>query len=233
MSEMPENWRYIIPLRDGSFTPGKKEVSDTSKLIDKIDMDGKTVLDIGAWDGHFSLISIQKGAKQVTALDTMSRPTIQFIKDHYELDNMEILKDSIYSFDPQKQYDVVLFFGVYYHLSDPVQALINCFRLSKEIVAVEGVMHADELPTMLLLDPYEINPMDDSNIFSLSTAMLKKLGKSYGFRAIFEEDSSADPRFKLNGRGTIVFKRISDEENAYADWSFPIAPLAPVPSNAD
>ena len=38
---MPENWRYIIPLRDGSFTPGKKEVSDTSKLIDKSDMEGK------------------------------------------------------------------------------------------------------------------------------------------------------------------------------------------------
>lgn len=87
--------------------------------------------------------------------------------------------------------------------------------------------------SMLLLGPYEINPMDDSNIFSLSTAMLKKLGKSYGFHAIFEEDSSADPPFKLNGRGTIVLKRISDEENAYADWSFPIAPLAPVPNNAD
>jgi len=228
MTEMPENWRYIIPLRDGSFTPGTKEVSSTSKLIDKIDMAGKEVLDVGAWDGHYSLIAAQKGAKLVTALDIMSRATIQFIKEHYELDNMEIVQGSIYHFDPQKQYDVVLFYGVYYHLSDPVQALINCFRLSKDIVAVEGVMHKDKLPTMLLLDPGEIAPMDTSNIFSLSTTMLKKLGRSCGFHAMFEEDRSTDPRFRLGGRGTIVFKRDTYTENAYADWSFPVAPLAPI-----
>ena len=231
MTEMPQNWRYIIPLKDGSFTPGKKEVATTSKLIDKIDMAGKDVLDVGAWDGHFSLIAAQKGARQVTALDIMSRPTIEFIKAHYELDNLEILQGSIYSFDPRKQYDVVLCYGVYYHLSDPVQALINCFRLAKEIVAIEGVMHKDELPTMVLLDPGEIAPADTSNIFSLSTAMLKKLGRSYGFHAIFEEDHSTDRRFGLGGRGTIIFKRVTNEENAYADWSFPVAPITPITSD--
>ena len=48
------------------------------------------------------------------------------------------------------------------------------------------------------------------------------------FHAVFEEDRSTDPRFRLGGRGTIVFKRDTHAENAYADWSFPVAPLAPI-----
>ena len=227
MKEMPEKWRYIMPLRDGSLTPGRIEHTENSKLVHRIDFRDKDVLDVGCWDGPFTLIALQKGAKEVTCIDTVVRPTIQFIKDHYEFKNMYIKQASVYDFNPRRKYDVVLFFGVYYHLSDPVQALINCFRLSNDIVAVEGVMHNDDLPSMLLLDPFEIATSDKSNIFSLSGGMIKKLARLCGFEAIFEEGGQADPRCQLGGRGTIVFKKSAEEGEMYPDWIFPVSPIKP------
>ena len=138
---------------------------------------------------------------------------------------MHIKEASIYNFNPEERYDVVLFFGVYYHLSDPVQALINCFRLSHDIVAVEGVMHSDDLPTMLLLNPFEIAADDNSNIFSLSGELIKKLALLCGFEPVFEEGGQADPRSQLGGRGTIIFKRREPEREMYPDWIFPISPI--------
>jgi hypothetical protein len=70
---------------------------------------------------------------------------------------------------------------------------------------------------MLLLDPGEISSVDSSNIFSLSMAMLKKLASSCGFHAMYEEDHSSDPRFRLGGRGAIIFNRVTNNENAYTD----------------
>jgi tRNA (mo5U34)-methyltransferase len=225
VEQMPNNWRFKIRLRDGSVTPGRIEASETSKLIDKIDMQGKEVLDVGAWDGHFGVISLQKGAREVTCLDIVIRPTIKFIKAHFQFEHMHLVKGSIYDFNPHRQYDVVLFYGVFYHLSDPVQALTNCFRLSREIVAVEGVMHKDDLPSMILLAPNEIAPGDNSNIFSLSTSMITKLARTCGFEPIFEQGGTADPRSQLGRRGAMVFIRTHLDEKKYADWSFPIAPI--------
>jgi SAM-dependent methyltransferase len=228
MTEMPDNWRFIITLRDGSKTPGRIEVASNSKLIDKINFEEKYVLDVGAWDGHFSVIAMQRGARSVTSLDIVIRPTLKFIKAHFEFDRMQLERGSIYQYSPGRQFDVVLFYGVYYHLSDPVQSLINCFRLSRDVVAVEGLMHEDDVPSMILLNPGEIAPNDNSNIFSLSGTMIKKLAKTCGFEAEYEMGGKADPKTQLGRRGTIVFRRREPEQQKYANWSFPIAPIEEV-----
>jgi tRNA (mo5U34)-methyltransferase len=60
-------WYHTIDLGNGVVTKGRS-VQDTS--VDVLpDVAGKTVLDIGAWDGKFSFLSEQLGASRVVALD--------------------------------------------------------------------------------------------------------------------------------------------------------------------
>jgi tRNA (mo5U34)-methyltransferase len=61
-------WCHSINLGDGIVTPG---LSKTKPLSDRElpDLSGKSVLDIGAWDGLNSFLAEQKGAARVVALD--------------------------------------------------------------------------------------------------------------------------------------------------------------------
>jgi tRNA (mo5U34)-methyltransferase len=61
-------WYHTIDLGGGIVTPGQ---SDTTPLDgDRFpDVKGKTVLDIGAWDGYYSFEAEKRGASRIVALD--------------------------------------------------------------------------------------------------------------------------------------------------------------------
>ncbi len=92
------------------------------------DLTGKTVLDIGAWDGFFSFECERRGAKRVLAIDTFAWDT--YGKDGFLLAH-ETLKSRV---EHQRcaaedintslgTFDLVLFLGVFYHLRSPIQVL--------------------------------------------------------------------------------------------------------------
>ncbi len=60
-------WYHTIDLGNGVVTKGIS-VQETSAAVIP-DVAGKSVLDIGAWDGKFSFLAEQKGASRVVALD--------------------------------------------------------------------------------------------------------------------------------------------------------------------
>jgi tRNA (mo5U34)-methyltransferase len=65
-------WWHSIDLGDGVVTPGHKPLAVLEDELDSIqlpDVTGKTVLDIGAWDGYFSFAAERQGARRVVALD--------------------------------------------------------------------------------------------------------------------------------------------------------------------
>jgi len=93
------------------------------------DLTGKTVLDIGAWDGFFSFECERRGAKRVLAIDTYSWDN--YGKDGFLLAH-EMLKSKVESrrcaaedIDPAVlgTFDLVLCLGVFYHLRSPIQVL--------------------------------------------------------------------------------------------------------------
>jgi tRNA (mo5U34)-methyltransferase len=64
-------WWHSIDLGDGIVTPGRKgaeQLAGELATMQLPDLRGKTVLDIGAWDGYFSFTAERLGAR-VTALD--------------------------------------------------------------------------------------------------------------------------------------------------------------------
>src|SRR5881296_1829654 len=64
-------WWHTIDLGGGVITPG---ASDNLKTLPKLGLperlDGKAVLDIGAWDGFFSFEAERRGASRVLATDS-------------------------------------------------------------------------------------------------------------------------------------------------------------------
>jgi tRNA (mo5U34)-methyltransferase len=64
-------WWHSIELGDGVVTPGVKPTDANAELaaLHLPDLRGKTVLDIGAWDGLYSFAAERLGAKRVVALD--------------------------------------------------------------------------------------------------------------------------------------------------------------------
>jgi tRNA (mo5U34)-methyltransferase len=65
-------WWHSIDLGDGIVTPGRKSAKQLTRewaALQLPDLRGKTVLDIGAWDGYFSFAAERAGAARVVALD--------------------------------------------------------------------------------------------------------------------------------------------------------------------
>ncbi len=93
------------------------------------DLTGKSVLDIGAWDGFFSFECERRGASRVLAIDTYAwevHGKDGFLLAHSVLNSkVESMRLAAEDLDPQAigQFDVVLFLGVLYHLRSPISVL--------------------------------------------------------------------------------------------------------------
>lgn len=93
--------------------------------FDRIDWRGKSVLDIGCWDGYWSFDAERRGAASVLASDDISqnwaagaglRLAKKLLDSKVEL-NQSL---SIYQLASLgRKFDVILCLGVYYHLVDP------------------------------------------------------------------------------------------------------------------
>jgi len=65
-------WWHSIDLGDGIVTNGLRNGEDLALELEELqlpDLRGRTVLDIGAWDGYFSFEAERRGATRVVALD--------------------------------------------------------------------------------------------------------------------------------------------------------------------
>jgi len=161
-------WWHSIHLGDGFVTPGHKPLSvlqDELACIQLPDVHGKTVLDIGAWDGYFSFAAEQQGASRVVALDYWTWATNPAAivnrtgssavptwdparlpgKEGFEIardtlgSNVESVFADLHVLDPSElgQFDVVLLLGVLYHTRYPVEMLEKVAALTREIMIVE------------------------------------------------------------------------------------------------
>lgn len=169
------------------MTPGQVPVYqlESNYLFDRFDFRGKSVLDIGCWDGYFSFMAEQRGARRVLALDNLSfrwggLDGFNFLYEHFQ-SKVEWREGTVYRL-PEETFDIVLCYGVLYHLSDPLLAAINCFQRAEEFVVFESVMIENPQPALLLLEPpYQQDP---SNVYAPSTGFLEKVAQLNGFKLI-------------------------------------------------
>jgi tRNA (mo5U34)-methyltransferase len=112
----------------------------------RVDFRGKSVLDVGCWDGYWSFYAERRGARSVLATDDVSQNWAAGtgIRLARELLGSRIeINQTVPAYELARlgrKFDVILFLGVFYHLHDPFHALAQIRHCCHEgtVVVVEG-----------------------------------------------------------------------------------------------
>jgi len=142
-------WYHEIDLGNNIVTTGvKKTIQKIKRFGIPEDLEGKTVLDVGAWDGYYSFEAEKRGAKRVLATDYEVWQGIRWgSKAGFELarrvlnSKVEDKLISVFDISPETvgTFDIVLFLGVLYHLKHPLLALEKIFSVTNELAIIETV----------------------------------------------------------------------------------------------
>jgi 2-polyprenyl-3-methyl-5-hydroxy-6-metoxy-1,4-benzoquinol methylase len=112
-------------------------------------LDGRKVLDIGCWTGGTSLLLAAMGA-EVLAIEEVRKyaECVDYLRHAFAIDNLRVECRSLFSLDEERffdRFDLVLYAGVLYHVTDPVLSLRIVFNALRdggqclvETLAVDG-----------------------------------------------------------------------------------------------
>ncbi len=187
-------WFHTLHLPGGIVTPG---AIDSSRLLARLDLPtslaGKTVLDVGAWDGYHSFECAQRGA-QVLATDSYSWGDggwgtqdgfllarralgLEGSVDDQHIDVMDLAPGKIGG-----ARDVALFLGVMYHLKDPVTALERVASCCRELLVLETETALPWLPyPAARIYPGTGLANDHTNWYQYNPSALRGLLEHVGF----------------------------------------------------
>ncbi|HEY8346558.1 MAG TPA: DUF1698 domain-containing protein [Symbiobacteriaceae bacterium] len=179
-------WWHSVPLGDGYTTRGTKPVPLMQELVKwrfPADLTGKTVLDIGANDGGYSVAALLRNASRVVAIDTHMTDGMRFLLEHevYPIDfrQMDLFSDEFLTLPP---FDFVIFAGVLYHTKDPMEALRRVRLVTRGTALIET--HIDErirhLPCMVFYEKNELNN-DPTNWWGPNRKCLDAMLRTVGF----------------------------------------------------
>ena len=217
MDESYKNLSFFhkVKLNNGDYTPGIVDIERLRDVyqFDSIPFDNKSVLDVGCWDGYFSFESEKKGTSEVVSLDNPNyrwggMNGYNYLHNHYNSNakfvtgNVYKLKDSL----SDKKFDIVLCYGVLYHLSDPLLALKNLFEVCNDSLILEGVFYDSKNKSMELIDLGFAN--DKSNIYSISSGYINYISNIYGFKVM-------NYVYHSGHRASILLKRYKETNDGY------------------
>jgi len=105
---------------------------------------GKRVLDVACNCGGFTVQAIKAGADYALGIDIVDRYLDQanFIREALGYENMEFRKVDVYDLSTQSvgSFDVVLCFGILYHLEDPIRGMKAIANLARHSMLLDTNM---------------------------------------------------------------------------------------------
>ncbi|MEL6735609.1 MAG: DUF1698 domain-containing protein [Pseudomonadota bacterium] len=198
-------WFHSLAF-DGQVTQGIKSpeiLQSEADLFLGHDLAGKSVLDIGAWDGFFSFEAERRGAKTVLSTDYFCWDGPGWgTKDGYNLAHSALQSKcqsksrDVFDLDPADlgTFDTVLFLGVLYHLKNPLEGFERAAAMSHDHIVVETVTAYNEIADPVLrYYPGETLGGDPTNFFAANTAALVAMLNEAGFPRVEIHPSSFLP----------------------------------------
>jgi tRNA (mo5U34)-methyltransferase len=184
-------WHHQIELGNGLVTPGRDRSAEKLAALELPRLAGKSVLDIGAWDGYFSFAAERLGASRVVALDSViwrnvskapfeiARGVLGSEVEDIEMEVLDIGPDAI------GEFDVVLFLGVLYHMRDPMAALEAVASVTKEVLVLETLVDLTftRRPAAAFYPGSYFNG-DHSNWWGPNPAAVVAMVREFGFRDV-------------------------------------------------
>lgn len=183
-------WWHAIDLGDNIVTPGFTAPWVHKLLSSAIpkNLKGKTVLDIGAWDGYYSFECEKRGAK-VTAIDNyQNRKGRKGFNTAKRIIGSKVKYRQMDLFDlPEwkKKFDVIIFFGVLYHVKHPLKALEIIFSKTKKLLILEShyIKRPANIPIMRFYPGKELSN-DPTNWWGPNIMCIIDMLKVVGFKKI-------------------------------------------------
>lgn len=190
-------WWHTIDLGDGVVTPGHSSLAEQEFRAAGIPqaLDGKTVLDIGCWDGVFSFLCERRGAA-VTAIDTLQHTA--FVKSKYGValtggEGFRVAARHLGSALQVQQldiaqvtetFDVTLFLGVLYHQRHPLHSLEQLSKLTNEYAVIETHYLKGQDQPVLQFYPADSLNADPTNYWGPSLSCVELMLLDVGFRDV-------------------------------------------------
>lgn len=205
-------WHQQWEIFQGVFVPGPNRVKflcESAQL--PADLSGKRVLDVGAWNGCFSFECERRGAREVIALSLEDPVVSGFDRLKQVLGSkVQYVNGSVYNLNPEQMgtFDVILFFGVLYHMRYPLLAIDRLRSVSSGEVYVEThvIDHHSWLrgrlglltkllgrgagvamrttPIWRQYREFELHPQDQSNWFGPNVLAVLEAFQSSGFTIV-------------------------------------------------
>jgi len=205
-------WFHNMPLPDGDRIAGAnpdraREQKLWRSTVDALGLDlrGKRVLDIGANDGIFTIASLLRGADHVTAINPgdMYMGTyphnLKSACEWWDVQPEVMTGDFVTAPLPNGSYDIILFYGVLYHLKNVFAA----FQKLRDLLAPGGVvlmetqvttvvhprpifeLASDLMPTTVPQFKALVGSCGSSNFLMPNDAALMCLADTYGLQLEF------------------------------------------------
>jgi tRNA (mo5U34)-methyltransferase len=189
------SWYHTIDLGNGVITKG---ADNTPVRLARLDLPaslaGRTVLDVGAWDGFFSFEAERRGAARVVAADfyswhgrgwgtkagfELARQALRSRVEDVDIDVMDLSPERVGTFD------VVLFLGVLYHLRHPLLALERLASVTRGLLILETVVDLVGIrrPAAAFYPGVELNK-DPTNWWGPNVPAVHGMLRTVGFRSV-------------------------------------------------
>lgn len=202
-------WFHTMELAPGVWTQGSQGAprNGTAETLARLHLPeslaGKTVLDVGAWDGFFSFEAERRGAARVLATDHFSwagggwgtqdgfrlaREALGSKVEDLDIDPMDLSPDRVGTFD------VVFFFGVLYHLRHPLLGIERVAAVCKDLLILETYVDqrmGEDYPAMVFY-PHDELSNDPTNWWGPNACAVEAMLRSVGYTKIetFGDESS-------------------------------------------
>ena len=192
-------------------------------LFEGVDLNGRTLLDIGCWDGAYSVEATHRGAT-VTAADHHvwhdswgDRRCIDLVRRHLA-PSMTIVDADLPELTPERlgRFDIVLFLGVLYHLRHPLAALEHVAQLVTDTLIIETRMTMRHVgKPVMQFHPGKTLGNDPTNWWTPNRRCVEEMLRDLGFRQIRYTQSDW-----LWRRGTSTPAEIADLDTRLAVSAF-------------
>jgi tRNA (mo5U34)-methyltransferase len=234
-------WHQQFELVPGVITPGRSVVQAILEKITLPSLDARSVLDIGTFNGGLAFTLERLGAARVVALDIYPEETLGFAQTKEFLGSKaEYVRGSVYDLAAaigDEQFDLVFYWGVIYHLRNPLVSLDNVRAALKEggNAYIESAVSDGELGDLAshpVARFYRLDELggDGTNWFSPSIVCLEDWCASSGLRPL----TTARWPEEAPTRAMVTAERTSGQpEFAEISFEVPMRAVAAVPGQAE
>ena len=153
-SAMRKGWFYPLTLPDGRTLPSTHDgrvdaIHHTrARMLDAFvaeqfggDVARRSAIDLACHQGYFSIQLARAGFGRVTAVDARAEHVedAALLARIYEFENLQTRQADVFTLDAENSgtHDLVLMFGLLYHLENPIGALRVARSLTKRACVIE------------------------------------------------------------------------------------------------